>query len=427
MTKLEQLREELRLLDQKMQEVLDQKDRSKADLARLQDMVDQSEELQTEIRALEVGTREVRTENMTQEQYRAFGEYLQSVARAGMPPGDLLGKKPTGVMDQRLADALEERSTGLEESTPSLGGFLVTKNFGDEIMLKAHNESILYNKTTKIPITGNANGIKIPAVDETSRADGSRFGGVQSYWTGEGDEKTASYPKFMAVELNLHKLVVLCYATDELLEDAAALGQHIMNVAEKEIAFKLDDAILDGSGANKPLGVLKAPCLVSVTGGASAGTIVASDVVGMYKRMFPGSIGRAEWYTNVDSIDYLMGLNTKSLTTVDTMDGMPLWLPANSLAGRPFETLFGKRVNFIEQAKATGTLGDLLFGDFSQYLTINKGGLQSASSIHVRFIYDETVFRFVLRVDGQPWWNNALTPYKGADTQSPFVAIATRT
>ena len=63
--------------------------------------------------------------------------------------------------------------------------------------------------------------------------------------------------------------------------------------------------------------------------------------------------------------------------------------------------------------------------DLSQYITITKGGIQAAQSIHVKFTTDETAFRFVVRVDGQPLWNSVLTPYKGSDTQSPFVTVAT--
>ena len=40
--------------------------------------------------------------------------------------------------------------------------------------------------------------------------------------------------------------------------------------------------------------------------------------------------------------------------------------------------------------------------------------------------YDESVFRFIFRIDGQPWWNAPLTPFKGTNTQSCFVALATR-
>ena len=80
----------------------------------------------------------------------------------------------------------------------------------------------------------------------------------------------------------------------------------------------------------------------------------------------------------------------------------------------------------VEQCNVAGSVGDIVLGDLSQYILIYKGGMQAASSIHVRFLYDENVFRFIYRVDGQPVWNNPITPYKGAGSLSPFVTLAAR-
>jgi hypothetical protein len=49
------------------------------------------------------------------------------------------------------------------------------------------------------------------------------------------------------------------------------------------------------------------------------------------------------------------------------------------------------------------------------------------ASIYVRFLEGETVYRFIYRVDGQPAWRAALTPFKGtAATVSPFVTLEAR-
>ena len=46
--------------------------------------------------------------------------------------------------------------------------------------------------------------------------------------------------------------------------------------------------------------------------------------------------------------------------------------------------------------------------------------------MHVAFLTDEQVFRITYRVDGKPMWSVPLTPFKGTNTKSPFVALATR-
>ena len=76
-------------------------------------------------------------------------------------------------------------------------------------------------------------------------------------------------------------------------------------------------------------------------------------------------------------------------------------------------------------AASFASLGDIIFADFSQYLMIDKG-IDSVGSMHVQFLTDQMVFRFVYRVDGEPMWRLPVTPYKGTQAQSPFITLQTR-
>ena len=139
----------------------------------------------------------------------------------------------------------------------------------------------------------------------------------------------------------------------------------------------------------------------------------------MWKQFYAPSRNNAVWLINQVEEAELYGM---TLT-----DYVPVYMPAGGLSGKPFGTLMGKPVIPIEQTSDdVGTTGDIMLADLSQYLMIEKGGLQTASSLHVRFLYDEQVFRFIYRADGQPMWEAPLTPYKGSNTLSPFVTLATR-
>jgi HK97 family phage major capsid protein len=109
------------------------------------------------------------------------------------------------------------------------------------------------------------------------------------------------------------------------------------------------------------------------------------------------------------------------------LGGGLVYMPPGGLSGQPYGTLFGRPVIAIEQAASLGDKGDVLLADMNQYVLADKGGIQSAVSMHVRFTNDETVIRFVYRVDGQPLWHSALTPFKGtSNTLSPFVTLDAR-
>jgi len=83
------------------------------------------------------------------------------------------------------------------------------------------------------------------------------------------------------------------------------------------------------------------------------------------------------------------------------LGGVATYLPPGGLSQAPYGTLFGRPVIPIEQCQTMGTVGDIILADMSEYILIDKGGIQNASSIHVRFVNDETCFRFVYRVDGR--------------------------
>lgn len=341
-----------------------------------------------------------------EKRFASFGEQLMAAYRAATPGGRV---------DERLTT---RAASGLNESTPSDGGFLVQQDFVTELLKRTYETGILASKVKKIPISTNANGMKINAIDEDSRANGSRWGGVQTYWEGEADEITASKPKFRQMELSLKKLTGLCYATDELLQDAAALEAVIRQAFAEEFGFKIDDAILSGSGEGEPLGILNSGAIVTVAKEASQTDIITvENLIKMWNRLWSRSRANAVWYINQELEPYLYTLK---------IGDKPVYIPAGGLSEKPYGTLFGRPVVPIEHCSAAGEVGDIILADIGQYLLIDKGGVKSASSIHVRFLYDENVFRFIYRVDGKPIWTKPLTPYKGSATVSPFVTLAKR-
>lgn len=338
--------------------------------------------------------------------FRSFGEQLASVYRAAVPGGRI---------DERLST---RAALGLNESTPSDGGFLVQQDFVSELLQKTFETGVLASKVRKIPISTNANGLKINAVDDDSRKEGCRWGGVQTYWESEAEQLTASKPKFRQMELSLKKLTGLCFATDELLTDAAALESVIRQAFAEEFAFKIDDSVISGSGAGQPLGILKSKALVVQELEANqTEKITAENLVKMWSRLWGRSRANSVWYINQEIEPLLYTL---------TVGDKPVYIPAGGLSETPYATLFGRPVLPLEQCSALGEVGDIILADASQYLFIDKGGINAASSIHVRFLYDENVFRFIYRCDGQPIWNKPVTPYKGSATLSPFVALAKR-
>lgn len=342
--------------------------------------------------------------------FRTLGEQLKAVIDMGTPgrPDDM---------------RLQLRTSGLSESSPSAGGFLIQPNFVDTLLMPVWDEAEIPKRVSKIRMS-NGNETTVPVIDESSRADGSRWGGVRMYWKCEAAEKTKSKPKIRQVGLKLNDLVGLCYVTDELAADSALLGTLIPLAFQAEADFKLTDAIIHGTGAGMLLGIVNAPCTIaqSKETAQAANTIVAENIINMWSRLIPTSRRNAVWLINQDIEPQLHGMSI-------TVGGgaVPIYQPAGQVNNSLYSLLFNRPVIPVEQAATLGDLGDIILGDLSKYVAVDGGSLKRDVSIHVRFIFDEQILRFVYRVDGQPVLNRPVTPRNSTTTVSHFVILEART
>jgi len=333
--------------------------------------------------------------------WESAGQYFQAVKTAALYPG---------AEDKRL---LPLKATGLSENVPADGGYLLAPQVASGLIERMYNTGQLLQRVSADSIGPNSNSMLYNAIDETSRADGSRWGGLLGYWTAEAADITASKPLFREMELKLKKVAALCYATDELLADAVALESWLSRTVPEELRFQVENAFYNGNGVGKPLGIMNAPCLVSVTR-IDANEVDQTDIANMWARRWSG-VNDYVWLANPSVFPQLINL---------TVGNFPFLLPMNAGGqGDPRFSLYGAPYIEVEYTAALGTTGDIMLASLSQYQTINKGGINAASSIHVNFVNAETAFRFMYRIDGQPLWNSALTPYDAGNTLSPFVVL----
>ena len=344
--------------------------------------------------------------------WKSVGEFLGAVAHAGMPGG---------MVDPRLYAAV----TGGSANVPGEGGFLIRPTWSDMLLRRGREASKLYGRTTNIPIGPGSDSFEAPYLQATDRSAAStRFGGVQVYRRAEANDVTATkIDQFKKFELRLEDMMGLAYVTERQLQDIVALGAYLEDAFASAMAFKADDELFRGTGAGQCLGALNAPALVTVAkeAGQAADTVLGENIVNMFARMHPRNMGGARWYINTSVLPQLMRMYFTAGS-----GGQLVWTPPGGLSVAPYGALLGRPVEALEHCSAIGDVGDILFADWSDYLTIDKGGVEAADSMHVRFIYAERVFRFIWRMNGQPKEPAATTPYKGSNTLSAFVTLAAR-
>lgn len=345
------------------------------------------------------------------EAFKSFGGYIKH---------GMTAKTATAQADfSSRWDSVWKAVQGMSEGVGADGGFTVLPEFAPDIFDRVYAND-LWERTDRFTVSGNR--MTFPKSAETNRRDGERAGGIRSYWLAEGATIPGSNPTLAETVLKLNKLAVVVYLTNELLEDNAyALEQWVSKKVAEEINFRLGNAIINGTGNGMPLGILNSPALVTELR-TTASTVVGKDILDVWNHRVPGqSTDNLVWLINqsVEPHLYAASLPQSAAAASPTL----VYMPPQGLAERPYATIMGRPVIPTEFNPAVGTAGDLILADLSQYVTISKGGISEAVSMHVEFLTDQLALRFIVRVDGRPYDDNPITGFNTTDTYSPFVAL----
>ena len=339
-------------------------------------------------------------------------DFMLSVIDAAMTQGYKI--------DDRLQPLKIKAAAGGDEAgeySDPFGGFFVPETFQPSPLQMTPEDDPIGGRTTPIPMA-------TPTVNINARVDKNHqtsvSGGLtvsRRAETGTGDAKRIEYEQ---VKLTASSLFGLAYATEEILTDSPiSFAALIAAGFQEQFKAHLIDERLNGDGVGKFLGVNNSPCRITVDAedGQAADTIVYANVINMRARCW--GYGNAVWLANHDCLPTLAQMSLAVGT------GGALIYVFSAVEDVP-DTLLGRPLIYTEYTNKVGDIGDLVLGNWKEYLEGTLQPLQQAESIHVRFLEHERTFKFWLRNAGAPWWRTALTPKKSNDTMSPFVVLADR-
>ena len=214
-----------------------------------------------------------------------------------------------------------------------------------------------------------------------------------------------SEPTYSSITLGAYKYGLLIPVANELIADAGFdISSHLANQAGNGLGFAVNAALTTGTGSSQPNGVVTAAGS-GVTGGTGvSGGFTADNLIDLQytldgaARRLPGVAYMAAGATigamrklKDDAGQYLYQTNV----------GTP-----DSFAG----------YNVIENpgmaALATGAKS-VLFGHLPSYQVRVAGGVQVATSTDYAFNTDSTVFRVMMRVDGDLTHASHIKYFKG--------------
>lgn len=353
--------------------------------------------------SIQAATLKGRAEDCSADQtdgFRSFSEFAYQVRQACTSPA----------ADPRLTRAAT--TFGNESSGPD-GGYAVPSAFAQEIATIAHSEGSLLPLCSQLEI--ESNNVDIPK-DETTPWGST---GIIAAWEGEGNQSTKNKPDIDTSNCRLRKLKALVPVTDELFADSHAMSTYLNRVMAAAVSWKVNDAIINGTGAGMPLGILKATSLIAQAKETSqtADTIVAANVANMLARAILTGGGNVVWLVNPDAYGQAMNL---------VMNETPIWSPGTTIDA-PNGLLLGRPIVLTDACQTLGDKGDIILANMSGYqAVVHASGVALSNSMHLWFDQDLMVFRLIFRMDGQPLLSAPVTPPHSAITRSHFVALDAR-
>lgn len=345
--------------------------------------------------------------------YRDICAQLNDIKQS-MDPTLTYGKREEAI--NRLTAVQEERVASGNTLTDDEGGWAVEGDLVTEIQRLVFEKSPFASAARKLPLSPGKTSITIPYLQDKDR----QSSGVEAYWAQEGSTVTKSgNAKVEKLTIHLKKLIAIWDATEELMQNAGIVQNLTLDLIADRMAFKLEDAILNGDGTVNPAGILKAAALITVA--KETGQLAASFVLENLVKMYARAYGMPQVFYNreLDAVLPFMKLDVG-------LGGSAVYFPQSAQEGPIQGRLYGMPMTRSEHCSGLGTKGDIALFDMSQYGLLTRGKTRLDSSMHVRFLYDEMTFRFIDEVGGAPLWKTVLTPYKGTQTQSPFVVLADR-
>ncbi len=338
--------------------------------------------------------------------WTSMGEYARGVLLAAT----------SGRVDPRLQAAA---TTYGNEQSQADGGFAVPPDFRETIVKKIQGEDSLLSRTDQQYTSSNK--ITVP-LDNTT--PWQTTGGIQATWEDEAVPLPQSKPALNQLEVKANKLTALVPMTDEMLEDVPMLTRYIPGKVADKFTSKLNDALINGGGVGRPLGLLLSPSKVAVDeeDNQAAASILYANIAKMWSRLYAPLRNGAIWIINQDIEPQLF-----SLVVPGTQPSFPAYMPPGGLSAAPYGTLLGRPVIAQESCSTVGTEGDIILTNLQAYLTAQKvGGMRQDVSMHVYFDQGMTAFRFTMRCGGTSWWKSAAARKNGSNTLSNIVTLADR-
>jgi len=273
----------------------------------------------------------------------------------------------------------------LMASTDSGDASLIPEDYRAQLLQLAPEPTHIMQMATIVPApTGT---VTWPRLVQT---DSSEYGGVSVSWISEGAEKPETEPTFEQETIDAHEVAAYTEITHRLLARSVLSLENILTrLFRGAVQHALDTAFIGGSGTGQPLGIINTTG-IHLVNRTVANAIRYDDFVNLEHALRVNHRAGGH-FVMADAILQAIKLRRDS-------DNRPLWVP--SVAGGPPNTIIGYGYTPTHRLTAYSD-GDVVFGDWSQYIIAMEQDVVVKRSDHYKFRHNRAAFTVYAVVGGK--------------------------
>jgi HK97 family phage major capsid protein len=200
---------------------------------------------------------------------------------------------------------------------------------------------------------------------------------VSTSWNGETDTISPADATVVNGDLRPHALAGATDISRQLMvQTNDSIDAYILGSIMKSMKVSLENAVINGDGTNKPLGILSTPNIQTVAIGTNGGNLTPALVQKLITAVLQANAdeGSCKFLTNFKVRSFLKQLTIDSGSGAMVMSYMKYFQGEANMIDS-FETICTSNVP-SNLTKGSGTnLSALIFGDFSQVVIGQFGGV----------------------------------------------------
>lgn len=195
-----------------------------------------------------------------------------------------------------------------------------------------------------------------------------------AFWRGEAQAQGRNALTLDAVTAQQHTLTnVQAFSREFLNVSSYDVEGQIVQDLVRSMAVRIDAAAISGSGTNAPLGIMNTSGIVTGSLGPSGSALSYSNIVSLVKTI-------EQQNADVETMGFLTtpGVKAQLLTTTKIPSGQYsdfVWSDDDTIRG--YRAMISNNVpSTLSKGANSGNLSALLFGDFSQLVFCEWGGME---------------------------------------------------